>query len=92
MDDTDADYTVSYAYDAENRLNAVTDAAETHAYTYDTDADRLSERASDAFDLKENLYGPTKANAVPTCNQIMAFLEKWHMHSFSTTNPLCFQG
>jgi RHS repeat-associated protein len=47
-----ADYTVSYAYDAESRLNTVTDSAGTHTYTYDTNADRLSERASTAFKLR----------------------------------------
>jgi RHS repeat-associated protein len=51
-DDADADYTVSYGYDAENRLNKVTDSAATHTYTYDANADRLSERASTAFELR----------------------------------------
>jgi RHS repeat-associated protein len=51
-DDADADYTISYAYDAENRLNKVTDSAATHTYTYDANADRLSERASTAFALR----------------------------------------
>jgi YD repeat-containing protein len=51
-DDADADYTVSYGYDTENRLNTVTDAATTHTYSYDANADRLSERASKAFELR----------------------------------------